>query len=289
MSAQRAKQMVETAGWLRMNGDPEGARRLLEQALQLDPTNAAARTLLASFPAAGAPRAPAAPPPAATPAPGRTTPVPQVPPLVPPLAGRAPASPTPPPSTPTPWPAPSTPAPSAWDAAPGKRVVLDEPPRAAPSGSGGVGDPFHLVSPPPRRSLTPPPPASDVAGGEPVEVLLQGVRDLLDLDDHTGAMELLSKAESQAPGHPEVQRMREESERVLMAMLESKLGDLQKRPRVRLKDDEIIWLNLDHRAGFVLAQIDGSVTYDDLFALSGMSRLDTARILAQLVQEGVVG
>ena len=59
-------------------------------------------------------------------------------------------------------------------------------------------------------------------------------------------------------------------------------------PRVLLKDDEIIWLNLDHRAGFVLAQIDGTVSFDDLFSVSGMSRIDTARILAQLVDEGVI-
>ena len=59
-------------------------------------------------------------------------------------------------------------------------------------------------------------------------------------------------------------------------------------PRVRLQPDDIIWLNLDHRAGFVLAQIDGAVSFDDLFALSGMSRLDTARILAQLLDEGII-
>jgi Tetratricopeptide repeat len=243
MSAQRARQMVETAGWLRLNGDPDGARRLLEQALELDPSNAAARALLASFPAVS------------------QTPVP------------APRTPSARPS-----------APSAWDASPGGRVVLEE------HRGGEAADPFRMVTEarPPAGPPTPLPlPASEAAHS--LGVLLRGAKDLLELDDHSGAMDLLSKAEQQAPGHPEVQRMREESERVLMAMLESKLGDLQRRPRVRLKEDEIIWLNLDHRAGFVLAQIDGTVSFDDLFALSGMSRLDTARILAQLVEEGVIG
>jgi len=49
-----------------------------------------------------------------------------------------------------------------------------------------------------------------------------------------------------------------------------------------------MWLNLDHRAGFLLAQIDGTVSYEDLFALSGLPRLDTARILAALIAEGVI-
>jgi hypothetical protein len=129
---------------------------------------------------------------------------------------------------------------------------------------------------------------SPEADREEVETLLRGARDLIDLDDHTGAMELISRAQLLAPEDPSMQQLRERSERTLLAMFESKLGRLEKVPRVMLKDDEIIWLNLDHRAGFVLAQIDGTVSFEDLFAVSGMSRLDTARILAQLVDEGVI-
>lgn len=121
-----------------------------------------------------------------------------------------------------------------------------------------------------------------------VRTLVRGAKDLLNLDDHTGAMDLILKAQELAPNDPEVIALRAKSESTLGAMFESKLGDLSKVPRVKLKDDEIIWLNLDHRAGFVLAQIDGSVTFEDLFSVSGMSRLDTARILAQLVEEGVI-
>ncbi len=121
-----------------------------------------------------------------------------------------------------------------------------------------------------------------------VRALLRGARDLLDLDDHTGAVELILKAQTIAPDDAEVQALRDRSERTLLAMFESKLGNMNAVPRVLLKDDEIIWLNLDHRAGFVLAQIDGSVSFDDVFAVSGMSRLDTARIIAQLIDEGVI-
>jgi hypothetical protein len=129
---------------------------------------------------------------------------------------------------------------------------------------------------------------SPEAQREEIAALLRGARDLIDLDDHTGAMELIGKAQALAPDDPDVQQLREKSERTLLAMFESKLGHLEKVPRVMLKDDEIIWLNLDHRAGFVLAQIDGTMTFEDLFAVSGMSRIDTARILAQLVDEGVI-
>lgn len=123
---------------------------------------------------------------------------------------------------------------------------------------------------------------------EEIRAILRGARDLLELDDHSGAMELILKAQAIAPDDPEVTAMRERSEKTLLIMFESKLGKLETIPRVLLKDDEIIWLNLDHRAGFVLAQIDGTVSFDDLFSVSGMSRIDTARILAQLVEEGVI-
>ena len=123
---------------------------------------------------------------------------------------------------------------------------------------------------------------------EEVVALLKAARDLIGLDDHTGAMQLIQQAEALAPNDNEVIAMRDKSQKTLLTMLESKLGSLEATPRVMLKDDEIIWLNLDHRAGFVLAQIDGTVTFDDLFSVSGMSRIDTARILAQLVEEGVI-
>ena len=121
-----------------------------------------------------------------------------------------------------------------------------------------------------------------------LRTLVRGAKDLLGLDDHTGAMDLILKAQELAPNDPEVQALRTRSENTLEAMFESKLGNLTTAPRVKLKDDEIIWLNLDHRAGFVLAQIDGTVSFDDLFSVSGMSRIDTARILAQLIEEGVI-
>jgi len=130
-------------------------------------------------------------------------------------------------------------------------------------------------------------PRSEMPKGE-LDVLLEGAAELLDLDDCTGALELLRKARALAPADARVAALLARGERTLMAMLESKLGDTRNAPRLKLQPDEIIWLNLDHRAGFVLAQIDGQVSYEDLFALSGMPRLDTARILVQLLDEGVI-
>ncbi len=146
-----------------------------------------------------------------------------------------------------------------------------EPKRAAP-----------VAAQLPVRAEEPPAAASQV------DVLLQGVRDLLDLDDHTGAHDTIEKILAIDPENAAARELLRKNEATLLAMYDSKIGDLTHRPKVQLRADEIVWLNIDHRAGFLLSMIDGTVSYDDLFALSSMSRLDTARILCQLLGENVI-
>ena len=113
-------------------------------------------------------------------------------------------------------------------------------------------------------------------------------RELQNLDDHSGARELLLEAQALWPDLTGLTDALARSETKLQTIYESKIGKLSQVPRVRLKEDEVIWLNLDHRAGFMLAQIDGTLSFEDLFSVSGMSRLDTARILAQLLDQRVI-
>jgi hypothetical protein len=126
------------------------------------------------------------------------------------------------------------------------------------------------------------------AENEEMSAWTQGARELVALNDFSGALELLSKILARKPGDPEALRLQAVCEENLTQMYESKLGSMDRVPRVALPPDEIIWLNLDPRAGFVLAQIDGEVTFDDLYAICGLKRLDTARILCELLEQGVV-
>ena len=118
--------------------------------------------------------------------------------------------------------------------------------------------------------------------------MFERARELQNLDDHSGARELLLKAQALWPDLTGLTDALSRSETKLQTIYESKIGKLSAVPRVRLKEDEVIWLNLDHRAGFMLAQIDGTLSFEDLFSVSGMSRLDTARILAQLLDQRVI-
>ncbi|MCP3101270.1 hypothetical protein LZ198_20560 [Myxococcus sp. K15C18031901] len=268
MSTQRANQLVEAGLWLRLSGDAQGAQKLFERALELDPGNTRAQESLATLVGGNTGTGPFSAP--STEVSTRATPLPS-------LEGD--------------WGAWAVGEPSL---AVEETAVVRTASVLLPDADAGPpeSDVLELLS----RDETPitqeyglPPDTYRAPLGETeLERLLRGAGDLLELDDHSGAVDLLFKAQELAPGDPRVEALRLRSERMLMAMLESKLGDLGRVPRVRLQPDDVIWLNLDHRAGFVLAQIDGGVTYEDLFALSGMTRLDTARILAQLLDEGVI-
>jgi tetratricopeptide (TPR) repeat protein len=131
-----------------------------------------------------------------------------------------------------------------------------------------------------------PPPAAPVK--DDAEVWLKAAKELFALGDFSGSLELIEKVLQVDPDHAEARAYLEQNEATLVSMYESKLGQLSAVPRLAIKPEEVMWLNLDHRAGFLLAQIDGTVDYEALFALSGLPRLDTARILANLIAEGVV-
>jgi len=120
------------------------------------------------------------------------------------------------------------------------------------------------------------------------DVWMRGARELVALNDFSGALELLNKVLERKPSDKDALQLHGTCEHNLTLMYESKIGAMDARPQTAIPPDEIIWLNLDPRAGFVLAQIDGEVSFDDLYAICGLKRLDTARILCELLEQGVV-
>jgi len=72
-------------------------------------------------------------------------------------------------------------------------------------------------------------------------------------------------------------------------MCESKVGDVKRKPMVLLAPDQLVWQDLDHRAGFILSQVDGASSFEDIIIISSMDRLEAMRILAHLIQDGVIG
>jgi hypothetical protein len=266
----RANQLIEAGLWLRLGGDDAGARRLFMRALSHDPTNRRAKEWLTKL---SAPRA-------SVPAPVR----------------------------------PLSPLPAPRSEPEVSIILLDEQALEAPSvaGPGITADVLDFLAeepepevlalepapapvavrplkPGPSPVLVPPPAAApQVDPLKEVATLLQGVEDLLSLGDPSSAMDLLRKAEGLAPGHSGVAMARERCMRAQQAALEAKLGDLKRVPAVRLSHKELMQLKLDPRAGFVLSRLDGRMSCEALFSVSGMSRQDTLRVLAQLLDQDVI-
>jgi len=220
----------------------------------------------------GRPGTPPPPPaPAAKPPPAKPAPVAKAPPPAPPAAAakKTKAAPAARPAQKPPPPPPASP----WDEGPSMAIPQGEDP-----GDGGNGAwAMHDTAP-----------AGETISDDETDVWMRGARELVALNDFSGALELLNKVLERKPNDKDALQQYEVCEQNLTLMFESKIGGMDARPHIAIPPDEVIWLNLDPRAGFVLAQIDGEVSFEDLYAICGLKRLDTARILCELLEQGVV-
>ena len=67
-----------------------------------------------------------------------------------------------------------------------------------------------------------------------------------------------------------------------------RIGPLSRTPVLDVPLAELANLDLDHRAGFLLSQIDGFLTFEDLLDLSAMPRLETIVVLADLLDRAII-
>ncbi|HVO21141.1 MAG TPA: hypothetical protein VMU15_17900 [Anaeromyxobacter sp.] len=266
------------------------ALKSFQEVLEKDPGNPRARSYLLlihggatglvpeSSPQARAAAVPLPAPPGST-----RQPVPAVAPSPGVVPLPAPAGAVPAPLASAPAPAGVDFAPSPWDDGPAIAATFVLEP------SGGL-DLAAVAEKSDLRPLVPDGVVPAVQGPphKEVDVWMQAAKELFALGDFTGSLELIEKILQLDPDHGNARDYLRQNESTLIAMYESKLGPLVGVPRLAIKPEEVMWLNLDHRAGFLLAQIDGTVDYEALFALSGLPRLDTARILANLIADGVI-
>jgi len=135
----------------------------------------------------------------------------------------------------------------------------------------------------PRALLSAPNPATSTDG------LMAEARRRQQLGDFSGSLELVEQVLARDGEHEEARAFFEENRSRLFAMYRSRLGNLGHAPRVRLRQQEIVWQSLDHREGFILSQIDGRTSFEDVIQISGMDELEATRILARLVEHNVIG
>lgn len=106
--------------------------------------------------------------------------------------------------------------------------------------------------------------------------------------DYTRALEISEGILARAPDDAKARRYARDCREVLTQMFVSRIGPLDQVVTVVVRQEEVQWLSLDHRAGFLLSLVDGQSTVDELLDISGMSRLDALRIIHDLEKRHVV-
>ncbi len=195
-------------------------------------------------------------------------------------ADPAPAHPAKPPRPPVAQPPRplASPAGPAAPAAPAAPVTAPAPPAAqaaiATETSASRAATRH-AAPPDKPADKPADPARDM-------------RDRFALGDYTGALESAEAILAEGGADQEALDMAQNCRDNLEQMYKAKLGALDRVPIVMVPSGELRWLSIDHRAGFVLSNIDGVSSLEMIIDVSGMPPLDALRILCELAQQRII-
>ncbi len=117
---------------------------------------------------------------------------------------------------------------------------------------------------------------------------LVDLRDRYAVGDFTGAHEIAEAILADDPDNTEALRFRESCRDVLIQMYTARIGATSRMPKLAIPTNELQWLSLDHRAGFLLSCIDGRSTVEEILDVSGMPALDALRILYTLLQQQII-
>lgn len=165
-------------------------------------------------------------------------------------------------------------------------LELDEPGRP-------TIDDLSLDLDPGRVTLPDDPSVPDDPLGTPVappavDPTVADLRDRYAAGDFTGALLLAESVLETEPDHADAKRYAQSCRDVLVQMYTARLGPLDQVVRVAVPPDQVRWLSLDHRSGFLLSLVDGTSTMEELLDISGMPRLDALRIMYTLAEQQVI-
>jgi hypothetical protein len=106
--------------------------------------------------------------------------------------------------------------------------------------------------------------------------------------DDTGALVAAEAFLAAKPDHPGAARIAEDCRRRLGDLYQRHLGAGHDVPRLLVPTHSLGEHGIDRWAAYLISRFDDAVAIDDLVQLTGFSRLDTLRLLYELVQRGLV-
>jgi hypothetical protein len=127
-------------------------------------------------------------------------------------------------------------------------------------------------------------PAEPSKRGDPMGEL----RERYALGDFSGALTIAEAILEDDPQNVDAQRYAESCRDVLKQMYAARLGPLEQVPVVAVPAEQLRWLTLDHRSGFLLSHVDGVSTLEEILDISGMPHLEAMRIIYDLLQQKVI-
>jgi hypothetical protein len=130
--------------------------------------------------------------------------------------------------------------------------------------------------------------ASAARSMPPVPPTAQEMNDRVSLGDYTGALEIAEKLLDIDPDDEAIKVVAESCRGILKQMYTARIGPLDRVPLVMVARDQLRWLSIDHRAGFVLSLVDGVSSLEMILDVSGMPELDALRILSELAQQRII-
>lgn len=116
----------------------------------------------------------------------------------------------------------------------------------------------------------------------------QEMNDRVALGDYTGALQIAEQLLAVDPTDDPVRVCAESCRGILKQMYVARIGPLDRVPVVMVARDQLRWLTIDHRAGFVLSLVDGVSSVEMILDVSGMPEFDALRIVAELAQQRIV-
>ncbi len=123
---------------------------------------------------------------------------------------------------------------------------------------------------------------------EPAKPRDREMNDRVELGDYSGALEIAEEILRGTPDNIGAKTVAETCRTVLRQMYAARIGPLDRVPVVMVPRDQLRWLSIDHKAGFVLSLVDGVSSLEMIIDVSGMPELDTLRILSELAQQRII-
>jgi len=142
-----------------------------------------------------------------------------------------------------------------------------------------------------RAAPSEPPPTTAPAAPEPKAPRGPSAVDMEDqfaIGDFTGAMAIAEALLARDAEHVDALECLERCRTSLRASLSTKLGPLDRVPVVAVARDQLRWLAIDHKAGFILSHVDGVSSVEEIVDISGMKELEALGILAELLEQRII-